>query len=43
MKNIRNNFLNGKKFALPESIYNDGLNIDINFPAGSVERLVRYL
>ena len=34
MKNIRNNLLNGKKFVFPKFIYNDGLNTDINFPAG---------
>ena len=33
MKNIRNNLSNGKKFVFPEFIYNNGLNIDINFPA----------
>ena len=37
MKNIRNNLLNGKKFVFPEFIYNDGLNIDINFPAGFIQ------
>ena len=26
--------MNGKKFVFPEFIYNDGLNIDINFLAG---------
>ena len=31
MKNIRNNLLNRKKFVFPDFIYNDGLNIDINF------------
>ena len=37
MRNIRNNLLNGKKFVFPEFIYNDGLNIDINFPAGFIQ------
>ena len=37
MKNIRNNLLNGKKFVFPEFIYNDGLNVDINFPAGFIQ------
>ena len=37
MKNIRNNLLNGKKLVFPEFIYNDGLNIDINFPAGFIQ------
>ena len=37
MKNISNNLLNGKKFVFPEFIYNDGLNIDINFPAGFIQ------
>ena len=37
MKNIRNNLLNGKKFVFSEFIYNHGLNIDINFPAGFVQ------
>ena len=36
-KNIRNNLLKGKKFVFPEFIYNDGLNIDINFPAGCIQ------
>ena len=29
--------LNGKKFVFPEFIYNDGLDIDINFPAGFIQ------
>ena len=37
MKNIRNDLLNGEKFVFPEFIYNDGLNVDINFPAGLIE------
>ena len=37
MKNIRNNLVNGKKFVFAEFICNDGLNIDINFPAGSIQ------
>ena len=37
MKNIRNNLLKGKKFVFLELIYNDGLNIDINFPAGFIQ------
>ena len=37
MKNIRNSLLNGKKFVFPEFIYNNGLNIDINFPAGFIQ------
>ena len=37
MKNIRNNLLKGKKFFFPEFIYNDGLNIDINFLAGFIQ------
>ena len=37
MKNIRNILLNRKKFTFAEFIYNDGLNIDINFPAGSIQ------
>ena len=37
MKNIRNNLLNGEKFVFPEFIYNDGLNIDINFAAGFIQ------
>ena len=37
MKNIRNNLLNGKNmFIFPEFIYNNGLNIDINFLAGFI-------
>ena len=36
MKNIRNNLLNGKKFVFPEFIYNDGLHININCPAGYI-------
>ena len=37
MKNIRNNLLNRKKFVFPDFIYNDGLNIDINFWAGIIQ------
>ena len=37
MKNIRNNLLKRKKFVFPEFIYNDGLNIDINFLAGFIQ------
>ena len=37
MKNIRNNLLNGEKFVFPKFIYNDGLNFDINFPAGFIQ------
>ena len=37
MKNIRNSLLNGKKFVFLEFIYNDGLNIGINFPAGFIQ------
>ena len=37
MKNSRNNLLNEKKFVFPKFIYNDGLNIDINFPAGFIQ------
>ena len=37
MKNIRNNLLNEKKLAFPEFIYNNSLNIDINFPAGFIQ------
>ena len=36
MKNIRNNLLNGK-FVFTDFIYTDGLNIDINFPAGFIQ------
>ena len=36
MKNIRNNLLNGKKFIFPEFIYNDGLHINVNCPAGYI-------
>ena len=36
MKNIRNNLLNEKKFVSSEFIYNDSLNIDINFPVGFI-------
>ena len=36
MKNIRNNFLNGKKFIFPEFIYNDGLHINVNCLAGYI-------
>ena len=39
MKNIRNNLLNGKEFVFPEFIYKDGLNIDVNFPAGFIQDL----
>ena len=42
MKNIRNKLLTGKKFFFPEFTYNDGLNIDIYFPAGFVQRNVLY-
>ena len=37
MKNIRNNLLNGKKFVFPEFIYNNSLNIGINFLAGFIQ------
>ena len=37
MKNIRNNLLKGERFAFPEFIYNDGLNIDINFLGGFIQ------
>ena len=37
MKNIRNNLFNRKKFVFPDFIYNDGLNIDINFWAGIIQ------
>ena len=37
MKNIINNLLNGKQFIFPEFIYNDGLNIGINFPADFIQ------
>ena len=37
MKNIRNNLLNRKKFVFLEFIYNDRLNIDINFPVGFIQ------
>ena len=37
MKNIRSNLLNGEKFDFPGFIYNDGLNIDINFAAGFIQ------
>ena len=37
MKNIRSNLLNGKKLVFPEFIYNDGLNVDINFLAGFIQ------
>ena len=36
-KNIRNNLLNEKKFVFPIFFYNDGLNIDINFPASFIQ------
>ena len=38
MKNIRNNLLNGEKFVFPEFIYNVGLNINIDSPAGFIQR-----
>ena len=37
MKNIRNNLSNEKKFIFPEFLYNDGFNIDLNFPAGFIQ------
>ena len=42
MKNIRDELLTRKKFIFPEFICNDGLNIDINFPAGFVQWKVLY-
>ena len=36
MKNIRNNLLNGKRFAFLEFIYNDCLTVHINFSAGFI-------
>ena len=38
MKNIRSNLLNGEKFVFPEFIYNVGLNINIDSPAGFIQR-----
>ena len=38
MKNIRNNLLNWKEFLFPEFFYNNGLNIDMIFPADFIQQ-----